>query len=162
MCRHFVLRLSAYTSLTISHYTCNVTLHYSINLPFAVTPVVTEHGKGRVSYEIKIRGDFGSPTEQLHATKVVMRVPVPRNAAKCKLSVGTGKAKYVPKEQAIVWKIGKMRGDASYTLKGDCRMLIGIGQQKWARPPITLEFQVRLCLFVYVHVCVCVCVCRGV
>jgi hypothetical protein len=38
------------------------------------------------------------------ATNVVIKIPTPKNTAKCKLSVTAGKAKYKPELQCIVWK----------------------------------------------------------
>lgn len=44
----------------------------NVNIPFKVTPVVTEHGRSRVEYEVQVKGQFSS---KLFATNVVVKVP---------------------------------------------------------------------------------------
>jgi len=113
----------------------------NVNLPFKVIPVVSEHGRGRVEYEVKIKGNFSS---KLFATHVIVHIPTPQNVSKCILTPGIGKAKYNASQQAIVWKIKKFPGDASYILKGEARMLVSMEEKTWSRPPITMEFQVPM------------------
>ncbi len=114
----------------------------SVNLPFFVVPVVTEFGRSRVEYDIKIRGQFSS---KLTATKVVVRIPTPPNCAKAQGFEGAyGKVKFLPQEGAIVWKIPKFNGDASYVLKGEVKLIASMKDKPWSRQPITMEFQVPM------------------
>lgn len=113
----------------------------NVNLPFRVDPLVVEHGRSRVEYEIKVKGNFNS---KLQATSVVLQIPTPPNTAKCKMSVNAGKAKYESDKKAIVWKIKKFPGDASYILKGEVNMIAAIDDKPWSRPPIVMEFQVPM------------------
>lgn len=53
------------------------------------------------SGQIKIKGSFSS---SLFATNVVLKIPTPKNTAKCKIAVTAGKAKYKPETGGIVWK----------------------------------------------------------
>lgn len=113
----------------------------NVNLPFRVIPVVTEHGRSRVEYEIKIKGNFSS---KLFAQNVILKIPTPNNTAKCKLNVSSGKAKYHPEHHAIFWKLKKFPGDASFTLKGEARLLAAMSEKSWSRPPIVMEFNVPM------------------
>jgi len=113
----------------------------NVNLPFRVLPVITEHGKTRVEYEVKIKGQFSS---KLFATGVVVKIPTPKNTAKCKIVQGLGKAKYFPDQSAILWKIKKFPGDASFILKAEVSVAASVQDKSWARPPITMEFQVPM------------------
>jgi len=113
----------------------------NVNLPFKVIPVVSEYGRGRVEYEVKLKGNFSS---KLFATHVVVKIPTPQNVAKCNLQPGIGKAKYNASQQAIIWKIKKFPGDASYIFKGEAKMLVSMEEKTWSRPPITMEFQVPM------------------
>lgn len=112
----------------------------NVNLPFRVLPVITEHGRSRVEYEIKIKGNF---SDKLFATSVVIRIPTPPNVSKATLNPGLGKAKYNASDSTIVWKINKFPGDASVVLSGECKMLASMEDKPWVKPPITMEFQVR-------------------
>jgi len=113
----------------------------NVNLPFHVIPVVQEHGHSRVEYEIKIKGKFSA---KLFATGVVVKIPTPKNTAKCKISQGLGKAKYNAEQNAILWKMKKFPGDASYSLKAEVKMMTSVEEKAWSRPPITMEFQVPM------------------
>lgn len=73
----------------------------NVNLPFRVHPVVNEIGKNRVEYKILVKANFSN---KLYANNVVIKIPTPLNAAGTSTRVTTGKAKYVPAENAIVWK----------------------------------------------------------
>jgi len=113
----------------------------NVNLPFRVIPLVTEYSKSRIEYEVKIKGNFSS---KLFATGVIIKIPTPKNAAKCKISQGIGKAKYNPEQNAILWKIKKFPGDASFVLSAEVRMMASVDEKTWSRPPITMEFQVPM------------------
>lgn len=113
----------------------------NVNLPFRVIPVVHEHGRSRVEYEIKLKGNFST---KLYAEHIVVRIPCPPNVSKATLNPGIGKAKYVASENAILWKIRTFPGDASYTLKGEVKMVATMEDKVWSRPPIVMDFQVPM------------------
>ncbi|KAK9708191.1 clathrin associated protein complex medium subunit, partial [Basidiobolus ranarum] len=83
----------------------------NVNLPFKVHPVVNEMGKTRVEYKIQVKANF-SP--KLYANNVVLKIPTPLNTAGTNIRVSAGKAKYVPAENCIIWKIQKFQGQAEY------------------------------------------------
>merc|ERR550514_224714 len=87
----------------------------SINLPFKVLPVVQERGRNRVECSVKIKSMY---ERNIFATNVVTKIPCPRNTAKAVVqSLGAGKAKFEPSQQAIVWRIRRFSGgDLEYTL----------------------------------------------
>jgi len=113
----------------------------NVNLPFKVLTTITEHGKSRVTYDIKIKGSFSA---KLFAQNVVIKIPTPPNVSKTQLDVGLGSAKYKAELQCLVWKIKKFPGDSSYTLKGEVKMLASIKDKTWSRPPIVMDFQVPM------------------
>ncbi|KAK9727999.1 clathrin associated protein complex medium subunit, variant 2 [Basidiobolus ranarum] len=73
----------------------------NVNIPFKVYPVVNEMGKTRVEYKIQVKANF-SP--KLYANNVVLKIPTPLNTAGTNIRVSSGKAKYVPDENCIIWK----------------------------------------------------------
>ncbi|KAJ2858810.1 clathrin associated protein complex medium subunit [Coemansia erecta] len=114
----------------------------NVNLPFKVLPVVRELGKTRVEYEVLIKSNFSA---KLAASNMVVRIPTPPNATKCRIKVaGTGKAKYLPEENAMVWRISRFQGlqEASLTAVVDLAHMTK--PVPWVRPPISLDFQVLM------------------
>lgn len=72
-----------------------------MKLPLRVIPTVNEIGTTQVSYLIILKTNFGN---KLSATNVVLRIPTPLNTTSVDCKVQTGKAKYVPEENVVVWK----------------------------------------------------------
>lgn len=54
------------------------------------------------------------------ATNVVVKIPVPKNTATCKVyAAGIGKAKYEPEKSALMWRIKKFSGDSEYVITAE-------------------------------------------
>lgn len=120
----------------------NYRVSSDVNLPFHVHPNIREHGRSRVEYEVQVKANFASKT---FAQEVIIRLPCPPNTAKTNFKVAEGKTKYDPKTHVIEWKIKKFPGgQASYRLKGEVQLAVGIKDSQWARPPITLEFTIPM------------------
>lgn len=73
----------------------------NVKLPLRITPTVTEIGTSQVQYSVTVKAIFNT---KLSATNVVLRIPTPLNTTTVDCKVATGKAKYVPAENMIVWK----------------------------------------------------------
>lgn len=113
-----------------------------VSLPFHVYPNIVEKGRARVEYEVSIKSNFDSKTL---AQDVIIRLPCPTNAAKHNFKVIDGKTKYDAKKHCIEWTIKRFPpGQTQYRLKGEVTLAVGIRDQQWARPPITLEFTIPM------------------
>ncbi|KAG8908525.1 hypothetical protein FRB99_005885 [Tulasnella sp. 403] len=112
-----------------------------VNLPLKVIPSVVEHGKSKVEYTVTLRTNFSN---KLSATEIALRIPTPLNTTRVELKVPHGKAKYVPAENVILWKIPRLQGGAEATLSGFTELTATTNRQAWARPPIDVDFQVLM------------------
>ncbi|POY70590.1 hypothetical protein BMF94_6368 [Rhodotorula taiwanensis] len=113
----------------------------NINLPFRVQPIVEEIGKSRVEYTVHVKSMFPA---KLSANNVVIKIPTPLNAASVDCKVGLGKAKYVPAENMIVWKIPRFQGGSDTTFTAFASLSSTTMQKPWSRPPISIDFQVLM------------------
>lgn len=114
----------------------------NIQLPFRIFPIVKERSKTRVEIKITVKSTF---SRTLVGTHVKVKVPVPKNTAVVKARAQTGRAKYYPEHEAIIWKIRAFPGEADYTLHAEVEISASVRQQKpWSRPPISMEFQVPM------------------
>ncbi|KZS90031.1 clathrin adaptor mu subunit [Sistotremastrum niveocremeum HHB9708] len=113
----------------------------NVNLPLKILPTVTEIGTSQVSYIVTVKGSF-SP--KLSATNVVLRIPTPLNTTSVDCKVPMGKAKYVPAENVIIWKIPRIQGGSEPTFTGTAQLTSTTTKQAWARPPIDVDFQVLM------------------
>lgn len=113
----------------------------NINLPFKLTPIVTEVSKSKVEYTIQIRGNF---PPKLSANNIVIRIPVPLNCVRVDCKVGVGKAKYLAGENVVVWKIPRLQGQSETTLTAEAILSSTTFQKAWSRPPISIDFQILM------------------
>ncbi|TMW92312.1 hypothetical protein EJD97_013203 [Solanum chilense] len=76
-----------------------------VNLPFRVLPTIKELGRTRMEVNVKVKSVFGA---KMFALGVVIKVPVPKQTAKASFQVTSGRAKYNPSIDSLVWKIKKV------------------------------------------------------
>ncbi|KYQ92704.1 clathrin-adaptor medium chain AP-2 [Tieghemostelium lacteum] len=114
-----------------------------INLPFKVIPIVREMGRTRLECSVTVKSNFSS---KMFGTNVKVLIPTPKNTAVCKIVVAAGKAKYMPEQDAIVWRIKRFPGDTEFTLRAEVELMASVNLDKktWSRPPISMEFQVTM------------------
>ncbi|KAJ1681770.1 hypothetical protein LUZ63_023006 [Rhynchospora breviuscula] len=91
----------------------------NVNLPFKVHAIVEEVSKSKVEYTLNLKANFDA---KLNATNVVLRIPTPLNASTVKCQVSLGKAKYVPAENHIVWKIARIQGGGEASFGADAEL----------------------------------------
>ncbi|KAI5480315.1 AP-2 complex subunit mu-1 [Pseudohyphozyma bogoriensis] len=113
----------------------------NINLPFRVQPIVQEVGKSKVEYTVHVKANFNP---KLSANNVVIKIPTPLNTTKVDCKVGMGKAKYVPAENVIVWKIPRFQGQTDCTFTAEASLSSTTHRKAWSRPPISIDFQVLM------------------
>ncbi|MCD9637993.1 AP-2 complex subunit mu [Datura stramonium] len=81
----------------------------------------------------------------MFALGVVIKIPVPKQTAKASFQVTSGRAKYNPSIDSLVWKIKKFPGQTESTLSAEVELISTIAEKKsWTRPPIQMEFQVPM------------------
>ena len=114
-----------------------------VNLPFKVMPLIREVGRSRIEATVKIRAAGFSSA--LAATGVILRLPVPSHTARATITVTGGKAKYKVEGNCLVWKIKRFPGQAEMQMTADVELSSTLADKKvWARPPISMEFQVPM------------------
>ncbi|KAH7107641.1 clathrin adaptor, mu subunit [Auriculariales sp. MPI-PUGE-AT-0066] len=113
----------------------------NVNLPLKVIPTINEVGTTQVSYLVSVKANFNN---KLNATNVVIKIPTPLNTTQVDCKVAVGKAKYVPSDNVIIWKIPRMQGGSETTLSGTAMLTSTTHRQAWTRPPIDVDFQVLM------------------
>lgn len=113
----------------------------NVNLPFRVMPVLEEHGRSRVSYNVKVVANF---PPKLYATNVVFKFPCPPTTARANITVTVGRAKYEPAQKCIVWKIHRFSGGTELSFGGQVELISSTTDKPWVRAPILVEFQVPM------------------
>jgi len=115
----------------------------NLNLPFKVLSSIKEIGRTRVEAQVTVRALY---KPKFIGTNVIVKVPVPKNTATTKIRVTSGKAKYSPEDEAIVWTIKKIIGESEASLSAEVNLLAAVSLDKktWSRPPISMQFQVPM------------------
>jgi len=114
----------------------------NISLPFRIIPNIQESAT-RVEYKVNVKSDF---IGKLFGNDIVITIPTPKNTANCKISTASGRAKYEPSHDAIVWRIKKFPGETEYQLSATADLIStnNLDKKAWARPPISMQFSVPM------------------
>ncbi|KAK2459429.1 hypothetical protein APHAL10511_008540 [Amanita phalloides] len=113
----------------------------NVKLPLRVIPTIRELGTTQVTYTVVVKANFAN---KLSATNVVLRIPTPLNTTTVDCKVVNGKAKYVPAENVVVWKIPRIQGGQEIVFSAFADLTSTTNRQVWARPPIDVDFQVLM------------------
>jgi len=109
--------------------------------PFRLLPNIVEQGKTKLLANLKISADF---PEELRATNVIIKIPMPPTAALAKINVDRGRARYEPGERALVWRISSFPGKSECSLDATVDLLPDTKEKAWVRPPINMDFQIPM------------------
>ncbi|KAK3738110.1 hypothetical protein QZH41_013841 [Actinostola sp. cb2023] len=110
-----------------------------ISLPFRVIPLVREVGRSRMEVKVVLKSNF---KPSILGQKIEVRIPTPPTTAGVQVVCLKGKAKYKSSENAIVWKIKRMGGMKESQISAEIELMPTKDSKKWARPPISLNFEV--------------------
>ncbi|CAI4052663.1 hypothetical protein SUVZ_15G0920 [Saccharomyces uvarum] len=117
----------------------------NINLPFKITPIVAHSTRdNEVDYRITLKSLFPG---KLCAKDVILHIPVPPSTVDCKISVSNGNCKFVPEENAMIWRFNKFNGLTENTLSAvtvSTSDTTQLSLQQWTRPPMSLDFEVMM------------------
>ncbi|KAM7445307.1 AP-2 complex subunit mu [Porites harrisoni] len=110
-----------------------------ISLPFRVIPLVREVGRTRMEVKVVIKSNF---KQSILGQKIEVKIPTPPTTAGVQVVCMKGKAKYKASENAILWKIKRMGGMKESQISAEIDLMTTKDNKKWARPPISLNFEV--------------------
>lgn len=119
----------------------------NINLPFEIYPEVTEIGKLKLLYKLRLKSFYPA---KLPATNVQIKIPTPKGVLKNCTTCSSGKAKFHPEEHNIIWKFNKLFGGHEHLLTAEIELAentneLGPNQLlNWSRPPIKVEFMLDM------------------
>lgn len=73
-----------------------------------------------VSYDVRVTAASpgGGLPEGMHVAALTLSLPAPADADTPRFKASAGKARYVPAEDAVVWKVTKLRPGGEVTLRG--------------------------------------------
>lgn len=114
----------------------------SITLPFKIFHNIKESGD-HIRFDITVKSCYNF---SLTCEMAKVKIPVPKNTAVCKVSTSSGKAKYLPESNCILWKIARMSGAVSVTLTADVELIHTTTKTPWSKPPIVMDFEIPMFL----------------
>ena len=118
----------------------NYRISDNINIPFKVVCLFQQNGV-KFEYRIKLSAEF----EKTYTSQnIELIIPVPNNLVKKNTNAGVGKAKYDPKQNAIVWRLKKFQGKKTALLRVDLKVSKEWDDQEWNKPPLSLNFSIPM------------------
>eukprot|EP00600_Ochromonadales_sp_CCMP1393_P001263 CAMPEP_0174982816 /NCGR_PEP_ID=MMETSP0004_2-20121128/16747_1 /TAXON_ID=420556 /ORGANISM="Ochromonas sp., Strain CCMP1393" /LENGTH=314 /DNA_ID=CAMNT_0016234897 /DNA_START=488 /DNA_END=1432 /DNA_ORIENTATION=+ len=109
--------------------------------PFRLLPNIVEESKTKLLANLKVSADY---PEEMKATNVVIRIPLPPTTANAKIVVDKGRCKYEPSERALVWRISGFQGMSECSVYAMVELLPDTKEKPWVRPPISMDFQIPM------------------
>jgi AP-2 complex subunit mu-1 len=114
----------------------------NVTLPFKLMPAVKELGRTRIAVTVNIKSLY---SEKTVANEVRVRIPVPKHTARAVINVTGGKAKYVPEEGCLRWKLKRVAGHEEFQLDAEVTLSSTLSEHKaWVQPPINVLFQLPM------------------
>ncbi|KAJ8448092.1 hypothetical protein Cgig2_031816 [Carnegiea gigantea] len=111
------------------------------NATLQVTGAVGWRREDLVYKKNEVKSVFGA---KMLALGVIIKIPVPKQTAKTNMQVTSGKAKYNPSIDCLVWRMKKFPGQTESTLSAELGLISTMAEKAaWTRPPIHMEFQVN-------------------
>jgi len=112
----------------------------NIQCPFKIIPVLQDRGRSRYEILVKLKSLFGT---NIYATHVVLAIPTPKTTARVNVhNVSHGKAKQ--EQNQLVWRIRRFSGHSESTLSAEVELAATSPERQWAKPPLSLDFQVPM------------------
>ena len=117
-----------------------------LRLPFQAKITTTPLGTTRLRVSMTLISAFPSVLE---ATHIRVNIPVPNSTAQVKVDMATpasGKAKYVPLEEAIVWTLAKLPGEAQVGMQAVVTVASSHNASRplWTKPPVSIQFHILM------------------
>ncbi len=120
----------------------NYRISENINLPFTVKPNILYYGKTRIEVNLDVTTLYPA---NLNGQNIVINIPLPPNFIKNnQIKISLGKLKWNSEKKLLQWKIKKLPGDTTISLRGDIQLVTGMNDIVWQRPPITLDFMIPM------------------
>lgn len=118
----------------------------NINLPFKLTPMITETGLFKYEFRLNLKSLFPS---KLSATDVVVKIPTPPSTIDVSFGSSGGKTKFSTQDGAIFWKFNKFSGLTEHSLTANITVASKSSSSTTtmnsnSRPPITLDFELLM------------------
>jgi AP-2 complex subunit mu-1 len=79
----------------------------NIGIPFTISPMVHDLPGNKLEIRVNVRSTYDS---KLSANPLILAIPLPDNTADVKPTVTSGRAKFVPDQNAVVWKLSGFPG----------------------------------------------------
>jgi len=117
----------------------------NINLPFKLTPMISETGVSNYEFRLNLKSLFPS---KLSASDVVVKIPTPPGTIDVSFGSSGGKYKFSSEESAIIWKFNKFTGLTEHSITANISVAktsaTTASMNSSSRPPITLDFELLM------------------
>jgi AP-2 complex subunit mu-1 len=79
----------------------------NIGIPFSITPMVHDLPGNKLEIRVNTRSTYDG---KLSANPLILAIPLPDNTADVKITTTSGRAKFVPDQNTVAWKLAGFPG----------------------------------------------------
>jgi AP-2 complex subunit mu-1 len=116
----------------------------NISVPFVISPMVHDLPGNKLEIRVNVRSNYDP---KLSANPLILMVPLPENTADVKITAPAGRARYVPEQNAVVWKIARFNGGSQAEIAIVATCLAAVSKASPATKlslPIAAEFTILM------------------
>lgn len=112
--------------------------------PFTITPMVRDTAQNRLEIRVNVLANYDA---KLSANPLILKVPLPANAAEVAVTCSSGRGKYIPEQNSVLWKVTGFAGKSSADIVVDVQCLAATSKASPATKitdPISAEFSIMM------------------
>jgi AP-2 complex subunit mu-1 len=116
----------------------------NIGIPFSISPMVHDLPGNKLEIRVNVRSTYES---KLSANPLILMIPLPDNTADVKTTTTSGRARYVPDQNAAVWKLAGFPGQSQAEIAVVATCLAATSKASPATKlslPISAEFNIPM------------------
>lgn len=116
----------------------------NVGIPFTITPMIRDLSANDIEIRVNVRATYDA---KLSANPFLLSVPLPQNTSSCDITTSSGRGKYVPEKNAVVWKLASFPGKTQAEITIIVKSLASISKASPATKltdPISAEFNIPM------------------
>jgi AP-2 complex subunit mu-1 len=116
----------------------------NIGIPFTITPMVHDLPGNKLQIRVSVRSTYDG---KLSANPLILAIPLPENTSDVKITTTSGRAKFVPDQNAVAWKVAGFPGQSQVEISLVITCLAATSKASPATKlvlPISAEFTIPM------------------
>ena len=116
----------------------------NVSLPFTISPMIKDISSTKIEIRVSVASNYDN---KLSANPLIVKIPMPDNAASTEIQQSQGKGIFVGEQNAVVWKISGLAGRSQADITINVQCVASTSKESPSmkiRDPISCEFNIPM------------------